>query len=206
MAFHDVRFPERIALGATGGPLWSTNVVTTAGGHERRNQNWSASRGRWNVGSGLKTRDDLATLIAFFRARRGRAFAFRFKDWSDFQMPRQQIGTTDGTTVTFQIARSYASGPATQTRAIQLPVAGTVRCWTDGIERSEGTGASPFQVNLTTGVITLGTGIRSPSGMPVEAACEFDVPARFDADELGLTLETFFQGQWAEIPVIEVRL
>jgi uncharacterized protein (TIGR02217 family) len=206
MAFHDVRFPERIALGATGGPLWSTSVVTTAGGHERRNQNWAQARGRWNVGSGLKTRADLEVLIAFFRARRGRAFAFRFKDWSDFAMPRQQIGTTDGSTATVQIARSYASGPASQTRAIQLPVAGTVRCWTDGIERSEGTGASQFQVNTVTGVITLGSSLRSPAGQAVEAQCEFDVPARFDTDELGLTLETFFQGQWADIPVIEVRL
>ncbi len=206
MAFHDVRFPERIALGATGGPLWSTSVVTTAGGHERRNQNWSASRGRWNVGSGLKTRDDLAVLIAFFRARRGRAFAFRFKDWSDFQMPRQQIGTTDGTTATFQIVRTYTSGPASQARTIQLPVAGTVRCWTNDIERTEGTGASQFQVNTVTGVITLGTTLRSAVDHAVEAQCEFDVPARFDADELGLTLDNFFQGQWADIPVIEVRL
>jgi uncharacterized protein (TIGR02217 family) len=206
MAFHDVRFPEKIALGATGGPLWSTNVVTTAGGHERRNQNWAASRGRWNVGSGLKTRADLEVLIAFFRARRGRAFAFRFKDWSDFAMPRQTIGTTDGTTATFQIARTYTSGAVTQARAIQLPVAGTVRCWVNDIERTEGPGTSQFQVHYQTGVITLGTGLRSPGGMPVEAQCEFDVPARFDADELGLTLENFFQGQWADIPVIEVRL
>lgn len=206
MVFHDVRFPERIALGATGGPLWSTNVVTTAGGHERRNQNWSASRGRWNVGSGLKTRHDLAALIAFFRARRGRAFAFRFKDWSDFAMPRQQIGTTDGTTATFQIVRTYASGPASQARVIQLPVAGTVRCWTDGIERTLGGGATQFQVNTVTGVITLGTTLRSAVGHAAEAQCEFDVPARFDADDLGLTLDNFFQGQWADIPVIEVRL
>jgi uncharacterized protein (TIGR02217 family) len=206
MAFHDVRFPDRIALGATGGPLWSTNVVTTAGGHERRNQNWSASRGRWNVGSGLKTRDDLAALIAFFRARRGRAFAFRFKDWSDFQMPRQQIGTTDGTTATFQIVKTYTSGPASQVRTIQLPVTGTVRCWVNNIERTLGGGTNEFQVNTTTGVITLGTGLRSPAGNAVEASCEFDVPVRFDADELGLTLENFFQGQWADIPVVEVRL
>ena len=206
MAFHDVRFPERIALGATGGPLLSTSVITTAGGHERRNQNWSASRGRWNVGSGLKTRDDLATLIAFFRARRGRAFAFRFKDWSDFATPRQEIGTTDGTTATFQIVRTYTSGTAAQVRTIQLPVAGTVRCWVGGVERTEGGGATQFQVNTVTGVITLGSSPRSPAGQPVEAQCEFDVPARFDTDELGLTLETFFQGQWADIPVIEVRL
>lgn len=206
MAFHDVRFPDKIALGATGGPLWSTNVVTTAGGHERRNQNWSASRGRWNVGSGLKTRDDLAALIAFFRARRGRAFAFRFKDWSDFQMPRHQIGSTDGATATFQILRTYTSGPASQARVIQLPVAGTVRCWTDGIECTLGGGATQFQVNTVTGVIMLGTTLRSAVGHAVEVQCEFDVPARFDADDLELTLETFFQGQWADIPVIEVRL
>jgi uncharacterized protein (TIGR02217 family) len=121
-------------------------------------------------------------------------------------MPRQQIGTTDGTTGTFQIIRTDTSGPASQVRTIQLPVAGTARCWVNNIERTLGGGTNGFQVNTTTGVITLGTGLRSPAGNAVEASGEFDVPVRFDADELGLTLENFFQGQWADIPVVEVRL
>ncbi len=124
MSFHDVRFPEQIALGATGGPTWSTQIITTASGAEQRNAAWAQARGRWNVGTGLRSRADLQVLLAFFRARRGRAYGFRFKDWSDFQLDRQVIGTTTGSLATFQIAKTYVSGPVSIPRSLTRPVAG----------------------------------------------------------------------------------
>ena len=53
-SFHEVRFPDNIAYGATGGPEFATTVVATGAGHEKRNVNWSEARGRWDVASGLK--------------------------------------------------------------------------------------------------------------------------------------------------------
>ena len=78
-SFHEVRFPDNIAYGATGGPEFATTVVATSAGHEKRNVNWSEARGRWDVASGLKKRVQIDELIAFFRARRGKAYGFRFK-------------------------------------------------------------------------------------------------------------------------------
>ena len=52
--FHEVRFPDNIAYGATGGPEFATTVVATGAGHEKRNVNWAQARGRWDVASGLK--------------------------------------------------------------------------------------------------------------------------------------------------------
>jgi uncharacterized protein (TIGR02217 family) len=46
---------------------------------EKRNVNWSEARGRWDVASGLKKQQQLGELIAFFRARKGKAYGFRFK-------------------------------------------------------------------------------------------------------------------------------
>ena len=205
MAFHDVRFPDRIAEGAEGGPEFSTSVIVSSGGHEQRQGNWSAGRGRWNVATGLQDEDDLAVLIAFFRARAGRLHAFRFKDWSDYQLDRQLIGTTNGTLATFQISKTYVSGPSSSARRITRPVAGTVRCWVNGTERSLGASSSQFQVNLATGVITLGSAIAGTTGQAIEAACEFDVPARFDTDTLPLRLTAFQIGEWSDIPVVEIR-
>ena len=34
--FHEVQFPPDISYGASGGPGYSTTVVTTVSGHERR--------------------------------------------------------------------------------------------------------------------------------------------------------------------------
>jgi uncharacterized protein (TIGR02217 family) len=82
-SFHEVRFPDNIAYGATGGPEFATTVVATGAGHEKRNVNWAEARGRWDVASGLKKQAQIDELIAFFRARRGKAYGFRFKDLTD---------------------------------------------------------------------------------------------------------------------------
>lgn len=206
MSFDDIRFPDRIARGAIGGPEWNTSIVVTTGGHEVRNQNWSQSRGRWNISPALQSVSDIRTILAFFRARRGRLRAFRFKDWSDYVMERQQIGTTNGTQATFQIFKRYSSGPSFHDRTINLPVSGTVRCWVNNVERTLGTGSNQFQVNTTTGVITLGSSLASSNGWAVEVECEFDVPVRFESDLIEAQLETMDFGQFPSIYLVEVRL
>src|SRR5262245_60049925 len=86
-SFHEVQFPTAIAMGFTGGPAWKTTVMTLASGYEKRNQDWSVARAVYTCTQGLKNQSDLDTLIAFFMARRGRAYGFRFKDWADYQLP-----------------------------------------------------------------------------------------------------------------------
>lgn len=205
MSFHDVQFPPVIARGASQGPSFSTQIVTTSGGGERRNVNWSQARRRYNVGTGLRTRADAAVLLAFFHARQGRAFGFRFKDFSDFELSRQNIGTTNGSLATFQIFKRYTSGGINHDRTITRPVSGTVRCWQNGTERTLGAGATQFQVNLTTGVITLGSTLAATTGQAVEVQCEFDVPCRFDTDDMAVAMTTFFNQEWADISIVEVR-
>lgn len=204
MAFDDVRFPPVIAQGAQGGPGFSTSVIVSSGGHEQRVGNWSVARRRWNIGSGLKTRADLGTLIAFFVARRGRLRGFRFKDWSDFEVSRQVIGVTDGATATFQIIKTYTS-VVTVDRAITRPVSGTVSVWVNNAAIAAGAGAGQYQVNLSTGVITLGATLAATTGQDVEASCQFDVPARFDTDDLPLVLRMYENGEWPDIPIVELR-
>jgi uncharacterized protein (TIGR02217 family) len=34
---------------------------------------------------------------------------------------------------------------------------------------------------------------------------EFDVPARFDTDQMDLTIETYQLGSWGQVPVVEIR-
>jgi uncharacterized protein (TIGR02217 family) len=205
MAFHDVRFPDSIAQGATGGPEFSTAIVVSSGGHEQRIGNWASARRRWDVSTGLKRRADVEALIAFFIARAGRLHAFRFKDWSDYALPRATIGATDGVHATWQIFKTYVSGPTTVTRRLTRIVAGTVSVWVNNAAISEGPGASQYQVNLATGVVTLGSALAATTGRAIEVACEFDVPARFDTDALPLTLRSHDIGEWSNIPVVEIR-
>src|ERR1700690_454276 len=152
MTFHEVQFPTDIAYGAQGGPQYSTSVVITASGFEQRNSLWATSRMAWNVATGLKKQAQLDTLIAFFRARKGRAYGFRFKDWSDYQATAQALGTGDGTTHTFQLVKNYTSGPASEIRTIKKPVTGTVVVYLAGVMQSSG-----WSVDTTTGIVSFVT-------------------------------------------------
>lgn len=89
--FHDVRFPDAVARGATGGPEFSTDIIAVASGFEQRNVNWSAARARYDISTGIRTREQMAEVIAFFRARKGRAYGFRFRDWNDFDATGQPL-------------------------------------------------------------------------------------------------------------------
>lgn len=197
-AFHEVRFPEAIARGASGGPAYSTTVITTSAGLERRNINWAAARGRWDVGSGLKRRDNVAELIAFFRARRGRAYGFRFKDWTDYSAETELIGLGDGATKQFQLTKTYDSGGVSETREITKPVADSLTLALDGLATGSGWSLDP-----TTGVVTLST---APAvGVAISASFSFDVPVRFDTDHMDLSLQTYDRGVWPQIPIVEIR-
>jgi uncharacterized protein (TIGR02217 family) len=107
----------------------------------------------------------------FFRARRGRAYGFRFKDWTDYQAFAQGLGVGGGTTKTFQLVKRYASGGVIDTKAIAKPVAGTVKVYRDGVEAT-----AVWSVDTTTGLATFAT---APAA-GVQVTAEVDVPVRFD--------------------------
>jgi uncharacterized protein (TIGR02217 family) len=206
MTFHEIRFPTAVAFHSSAGPERKTEIVTLGSGFEERNAVWANSRRRFDAGYGVKSLDDLAAVIAFFEARNGRLYAFRFKDWSDFKsctpgsvpLPLDQaIGTGDGHTTAFQLAKLYASGPASWTRVIKKPVAATVRIAIAGSERTSG-----FTVDVTSGLVSFTTA--PAGGAAITAGFEFDTPARFDSDTLSVNLTNFRAGDIAHIPLVEV--
>ncbi len=66
MSFVEVRFPEDISYGSTGGPEFSTDVVMANNGYEQRNINWSISRARYNISYRTKSSEQLSSLISHF--------------------------------------------------------------------------------------------------------------------------------------------
>ncbi len=207
MAFHEVRFPDNISRGARGGPERRTQVVELASGDEERNASWANSRRRYDVAYGIRRADDLAAVVAFFEARNGRLYGFRFKDWADYtsclpsQVPSlsdQQIGTGDGATTAFQLVKHYASGGQTWIRTITKPVAGSVLLALDGNVQASG-----WSVDTTTGLVNFDTA--PGSGIAITAGFEFDVPVRFDSDTLDVTLDIERLGSITSIPLLEIR-
>ncbi|WP_444453254.1 phage distal tail protein, Rcc01695 family [Rhodobacter capsulatus] len=207
MAFHDIRFPDAISRGARGGPERRTQIVELASGAEERNASWANSRRRYDVAYGIRRADDLAAVVAFFEARNGRLYGFRFKDWADFksclpsQIPGptdQAIGTGDGSTTQFQLTKRYSSGAQSWTRAITKPVAGTVTIALNGVPQP-----SSWSVSPTTGLVTFATA--PAAGAAITAGFDFDVPVRFDTDTLDITLDLERLGSIPSIPLTEIR-
>ncbi|HHK75246.1 MAG TPA: TIGR02217 family protein [Rhizobiales bacterium] len=212
MAFHEIRFPTAISLGATGGPERRTEIVALASGYEQRNARWADSRRRYNAGYGVKSLDQIHEIIAFFEERMGRLHGFRWKDGGDHkscppgQSPAsddQGLGTGDASTASFQLIKTYGAGLTSWTRNITKPVSGTVKLAVSGVAQNPGT---DFTIDETTGVITFLPGHIPASGATVSAGFEFDVPVRFDTDFLEINLEAFGAGAIPDIPVVEIRL
>ncbi|MFL4471503.1 TIGR02217 family protein [Tateyamaria armeniaca] len=210
MNFHEVRFPASLSFGSVGGPERRTEVVTLANGFEERNTPWAHSRRRYDAGLGMRSLDDVETLIAFFEARMGQMHGFRWKDWSDFksanasgttQYDDQTIAMGDGVKGVFPLLKTYRSGPHDYARPITKPVSGTVRV---GLGRDEMKEGVDYEVDLTTGLITF----QHPPERDVEitAGFEFDVPVRFDTDQIQTSVASFQAGSVPNVPIVEVRV
>jgi uncharacterized protein (TIGR02217 family) len=207
-SFHEVRFPLDIGLGSRSGPVRRTEIVTLASGREHRNARWANSRRRYDAGLGVRNLDALHAVVIFFEERRGRLHGFRFRDRMDWRSGPpdkaptpldQPIGTGTGTATTFPLVKVYGGAHAPYERAIAKPVGGTVRVAVGGVEQAPGTG---FACDPATGIVVLA---QPPlSGAAVTAGYDFDVPVRFDADELEIDLSAFEAGAIPRIPLIEI--
>jgi uncharacterized protein (TIGR02217 family) len=204
-AFDEVSFPLAMGKEARVSPGFSTAVVTSASGHEQRNADWSSARMRFDVGPGVRSEADVATLIQFFRARRGAAKAFRFRDPSDFSsngmtgMPTaldQMLGTGDGVRTRFALVKRYGAGADAEVRPMTRPVEASVLVSAGGVAMATGW-------SLDDGVIAFDTA--PANGVAVRAGFLFDVPVRFAEDSMDIGLGTWRAGDVPSVELVEVR-
>lgn len=208
--FHEVRFPMRLALGTSGGPVRRTDIVSLSNGRENRNNRWRDARRHYDAGSGIREIDDLYAVLAFFEARSGQLHGFRFRDPVDFRSGTpgravtasdQLIGTGDGVTARFQLTKTYADAGGGTVRDIVKPVAGTLLISLNGAAVA----AQHVTLDATTGIVTFAPGHVPPAGATVRAGFEFDVPVRFDTDRIDVDLAQFQAGRIPTIPLVEIR-
>jgi TIGR02217 family protein len=208
MAFHEVRFPTDIAFGSRGGPKRKTIIAVSGSGHEHRNSQWADSKREYNAGYGIKSIDDIYTVVEFFEERRGMLHGFRWKDKFDWKScaPKQTpaysdqvIGVGDGIKTEFQLVKTYGSSYAPYTRDIRKPVLNTVLIGVNGSQMMSG-----WSVDYTTGIVTFDS--PPANGHEITAGFEFDVPVRFDTDYLQIDLSGFEAGNVPDIPIVEIRV
>ncbi|WP_052072229.1 DUF2460 domain-containing protein [Sphingopyxis sp. MWB1] len=204
-AFDAVDFPLAIGREAVAVTEFSTQIIASPSGHEQRASEWAEARMRYDAGPGVRSEDDVRRLTDFFRARRGAARGFRFRDPFDHSSAAdggapgaadQPISVGDGVRREFALTKAYGAGDAVQHRTIRLPVAGSVRASVAGAE----TGG--FTLNAA-GALLFDT--PPPMGAAVRAGFLFDVPVRFAEDRLEVSRATFLAGEMASVPLVEVR-
>ncbi len=207
--FHEVRFPVKISYGSTGGPSRRVDIVTLANGFEERNSPWAYSRHKYNVGYGIKQLTEAYQVVEFFQAREAQLYGFRYKDWADYKSCNsselvaatdQVIGTGDGVTEAFQLVKTYSDIGNSYIRAVTKPIASSVIIAFDGIIQD----ITTFYVDPYSGIVLFASA--PPSGVRITAGYEYDVPVRFDTDWLPINLSNYEAGEFADIPLIEVRI
>lgn len=201
-AFDDVSFPLPLGREMTVEPAFQTAIVTTAGGAEQRNAEWTDARLGFDAGPGVRSEEDLHELIAFFRARRGAAVGFRLEDPFDHSSngmtgapgPEDQLlGEGDGARTAFPLVKYYGG----QERRITRPVAGSVLV---------SVGGEPIEGGWTLSAHGMIEFTEAPAaGAAVRAGYRFDVPVRFAEDRLSLNRATFQAGEIPSVPLIEIR-
>lgn len=207
MAFiESPRFPECISRQSVFVPMYNTTTIVLGSGQEKRNANWSTPRLRVNIATGIKSQDDLETVLDLFYAAKGSANGFRIKNFLDFTSnhtsdavdPNDQVlGTGTGSLTTFQLIKTYTAGVASSSRNITKPVSGTVRVSLNGTEQLSG-----FTVDTATGIVTFSGA--PGNGVIVRAGFQYDMPVRFENDEISIVLSQYLYGE-ASCNLIEIK-
>lgn len=197
----------------TGGPSFNTDITVGKSGNEVRNANWQDALWRFNAAYAVKSRDDVATLNAFFLACRGREIAFNLQDGADYKIPHsgstpQTISSV--TSTTYQISKLYTdSGSYTYSRTITRPSATTsdLAVYDNGVLKTHTT---HYTYSTTTGIISF---TYTPTTPVTITLAKFYVPVRFDVDALDIEALMWWVNsgtdyslhQIPDIPLIEVR-
>jgi uncharacterized protein (TIGR02217 family) len=209
MAFHEVRFPLRLSLATSGGPVRRTDIVNLSNGRESRNNRWRDARRSYDAGSGIRSVADLYAVLEFFEARSGQLYGFRFRDPVDrasgppgaaVTALDQLIGIGDGATAQFSLAKTYADGAGEAVRPIAKPVAGSVIVAVNG----ESVSPADFTCDPVTGMVVFAADAIPAPGVPVTAGFAFDVPVRFATDRIDVSLSAFQAGRIPSIPLVEI--
>lgn len=179
MAFIQTRLSPMVEAGFSAVSLHSTSVVSLRSGRESRNADWAIARRRYTARYGQWTRAMREELMGAIYGANGRLHSFLFRDWNDYHVSGQSLGTAPSGSAPVQLVRTYRFGATTVTRPIYHPVASTLTL-------TQGVDAKPGTVDPVTGLFVPST--PWTEGQPLAASFQFDVRVRFDRDDIEIVL------------------
>lgn len=167
--------PLEVERGMQGGPAFFTAMQVTPNAIKSAVQVRAQALMSWQVGLVGLHDANIKSMLTFFYGRRGPAFGFLFKDWSDYTMPVQSIGTGNGTNKNFTLINVYGDAIRPYGRYITRPVLATLKVYKAGVLQTYTT-----DYTFANGVVTF---VVAPLNLVViTAECQFDVPVQFMDD------------------------
>lgn len=197
--FNEARLLDKVAYGSEFGHSYKTRIEELRSGVERRNAEWDLPLGRYSlIYQNIGTQHH-GLIVAAHHACKGMLIGFRLKDFSDYKATNEPIGFGTGAQQTYQLTKTYTFGTLSTTKKIFKPVQGLVSVFADG------TPITPDSIDYTTGIVTL----TAPSGQEITWTGEYDVPVRFDNDEIDFSIDNRSGGELilnSDVQLVELRL
>ncbi len=204
------RLPVGLEKGSGFGPSFKNVIQEAIAGNEQRFAQWTKCRGVGDLSYGILKSDDplgdYRAVLSLFRAHIGSLYPFRFKDWSDYQATDELFGNGTGAQTEYQLTMTYdpsqillgVPGSFLYVRDITL-VVGTPTIEVDGTPLVGS--PAPYTIS-SSGVVTFTS---APSnGSELTWTGEFDVPVRFDTDQLPVIMTMSDLASIRSIPIKEV--
>lgn len=178
--------PSLAGLGieVTRAPLWDTRVQEAASGKETRVALWSYPRWRWDLSYNVLRSDavnaELQQLAGFFNARQGMYDSFLYEDADDNSVSGQTIGTGSGSTLSFQLIRSFGGflEPILAPHSVSA-------VYLDGVPQASGWSVSNWGSN-SPGRITFASA--PANGVSISADFSFYFPVRMTEDSVSFAM------------------
>lgn len=95
MPFHNVNFPDFFARKAKSEVSFSTKIASSHSGVEIRKAEREQAIRKYVIKNIKCSYQQYYELISFFKARKGAAYAFKFKDYFDYKVINQIINTDE---------------------------------------------------------------------------------------------------------------
>ena len=108
----------------------------------------------------------------------------------------QRIGTGDGVTTRFALAKQYGADAEPYSRRITRPQPASVAVALNGAATAGWQAGALGTVDFAA---------PPPPGAVITAGFAFDVPVRFDTDRIDVAANAWASGDFLSVPVIELR-
>ena len=146
----------------------ATLVSEFEGGSRRTRSRWPRKKQRFSLVFANLSSADASTLWNFYLGRKGAALLFYIKDYRDYQVTDEAVGTGDGSQTQFQLDKKFI---VENTDVIKV----------GGVTKTRGV---DYTINNDTGVITFSSA--PGNGLAITATYEFYYRCSFEQDNLEL--------------------